>query len=195
MKRLVGLSIIIVSVFLFHGIVIGGSGSRLIKEVVGPDQQVEYAQSRPVIISKKEYRMAVAPKSILIAPKTYMKFTLVIFNPKDEPLSFSQNNVRVYSGDKNFEILPMDTLVAQVKKDILKDYKNLSKEQMKALTPFIEDKMNRVRNECLKDQIIPPKKRVAGLIGLDIPMRTQRVTVEVTTPKETHTFNFNIIDL
>ena len=195
MKRLVGLSIIIVSVFLFHGIVIGGSGSRLIKEVVGPDQQVEYAQSRPVIISKKEYRMAVAPKSILIAPKTYMKFTLVIFNPKDEPLSFSQNNVRVYSGDKNFEILPVDTLVAQAKKDILKDYKNLSKEQMKALTPFIEDKMNRVRNECLKDQIIPPKKRVAGLIGLDIPMRTQRVTVEVTTPKETHTFNFNIIDL
>ncbi len=81
------------------------------------------------------------------------------------------------------------------RKDIMKDYTKLSKEQMKALTPFIEDKMNRLRNECLKNQTIPPKKKGEGLFAIDIPMKTQKVTIEVTTPKDTHIFNFNIIDL
>ena len=177
------------------GALVGGSGSRLIKEIVGPDQTVEYAGSRPLIISKKEYRMAVAPKSILIAPKTYIKFSLVILNPTEEPLSISPDNVRVFTGDKNYEFLSIEELVEESRKEILKDYKNLSKEQMKALTPFIEDKMQRLRNECLKDQIIPSKKSIEGLLGLDIPMKTPKVTIEVTTPKEIHAFSFNIFDL
>jgi hypothetical protein len=195
MKRLAGLSLFIVLVLMIQGIAFGGSGSRLIKEMVGPDQTVEYAQSRPVIISKKEYRLAIAPKSILVAPKTYIKFTLVVYNPKDEPLSISTDNIRVYAGEKNFELLSLDKLEEEYRKEILKDYNNLSKEQVKALTPFIEDKMQRLRNECLKDQKIPPQKRLDGLFGVDIPMKTPKVTIEIITQRETHSFSFNIIDL
>ena len=195
MKRLAGLSVFIVLVLMIQGMAFAGSGSRLMKEIVGPDQKVEYAQSRPIIISKKEYNMALAPESILVAPKTYIRFTLVVYNPKDEPLSISPDNVKVSLGEKSIELLSVDALAEETRKDILKDYKNLSKDQMKALKPFIDDKVQRVRKACLKGQKVPPKKRVETLFGLDIPMRTPKVTIEVITPKDTHSFSFNIIDL
>ena len=95
MKKLVGVGIfLIIFVLIFGGVSIGASGSRLLKEIVSADQKVKYVQSRPVIISKKHYRVNVAPESVLIDPKTSIKFTVVIHNPHGGPLHFSVNNVQ-----------------------------------------------------------------------------------------------------
>ena len=195
MKKLIGLSIFTVLMLMTHGMAVGGSGSRLLKEIVGSDQKLEWARSNPVLISKKEYNLAITPKTILLPSKELIKFTLVIYNTKEEPLAFSLENIRIYSGDKNFELLPEETLLANEKREILKDYSRLSKEALKPLAPFIEDKLNRLRVQLLKKQSIPPKKRLEGLFAIDPPMKTKKVTIEITTPKDKHIFNFSLIDL
>ena len=116
MKKLVGVgTFIIIFVFIFGGVSTGASGSRLLKEIVSADQKVKYVQSRPVIISQKHYRVHVAPKSILLDPKTSIKFTLVIHNPQEDPLHFSLTSIQAYSGEKTFPLLNPETLIAEVR--------------------------------------------------------------------------------
>jgi hypothetical protein len=196
MKRLVGVGIaIIFFVLIFGGVSIGASGSRLLKEIVSADQKVKYAQSRPVIVSKKHYRVNVAPESVLIDPKTSIKFTLVIHNPHGDPLHFSIDNVKAYEGKKTFPLLKPEKVVVEVRKEYSAKKLKLTKEQAKMLEPFVEDKMQRLRDKMLKDQIIASQKTVVGLIAIEVPMGVEKLTIEVTTPKDTHTFLFNLFEL
>jgi len=70
----------------------------------------------------------------------------------------------------------------------------LNKEQQKALAPYLEDKMQRLREKILKTQIIAPKDRAMGLIYVRVPAGTEKLTIEVTLPKEKHTFDFHVIE-
>lgn len=196
MKKLVGVStLIIIFVLVFWGISTGASGTRLLKEIVSADQKVKYVQSRPVIISKKHYRVHVAPKSILLEPKTSIKFTLVIHNPHGDPLHFSLTSIQAYSGEKTFPLLKPETVIAEARKEYSAKKLKLTKEQAKMLAPFVEDKMQRLRDELLKDQTIASQKTVVGLIAIDVPLGIEKLTIEVTTPKDTHKFLFNLFEL
>ena len=195
MKKLVGAGVfILVCVSIFGGVSTGASGSRLLKEIVSADQKVKYVQSRPVVISKKHYRVHAAPKSILIDPKTSIKFTLVIHNPHRDPLHFSVDNVQAYSGEKTFPLLKPEKVIAEARKEYSADKLKLNKDQAKILSPFVEDKMQQLRDELLKDQIISSQKTVVGLIAIEVPLGIEKLTVEVTTPKDTHTFLFNLFE-
>jgi hypothetical protein len=196
MKKLVGVGVvIIIFVFICAGVSTGASGSRLIKEIVGADQKVKHVQSRPVLISVKHYRVHIAPEIILVDPKTSIKFTLVIHNPHEDPLHFSVDNVRAYAGKKMFPLLTPEEVTAEARKEYSPKKLGLTKEQAKPLVPFVEDKMQRLRDKLLKDHIIASQKTVVGLIAIDVPMGVEKLTIEVTTPKDTHTFLFNLFEL
>ena len=195
MKRFVALGIFFIFAFMIQDVATGASGSRVLKEVVGADQVVKQGQGAPLIVSKKTNIVGIMPKTILIPPKAYIQFSLVINNRTTEPLKFSVKDIRVFSGDKDFPVLEADKVAEEARKEYSKEYSNLSKEQKKAMLPFIEDKMQRARKELIEDQTIAPKENGKGLFAVDVPLGTKKLSVEVKTTTDTHQFNFQIFDI
>ena len=103
--------------------------------------------------------------------------------------------MKAYSGTKVLELLKPEKIIDEVRKEYSKENLDLNKEQEKALAPFVEDKIQRLRDKLLKTLIIPPKEKVTGLIAIEVPLGTKKLTIKVTTPKGNHKFDFSVIEL
>lgn len=181
--------------FMIGNIAIGSSGSRLIQEIVGTDQSLKRAQGgMPVIVSKKEYAVSISPETIITDMEKPIIFIIVIANPFKDPLQFSLKDVRAYTEKKDIGILDSEEIIAEAREDFSKKNYKLNKEQQKALAPYIEDQMQRLRDKLLKTQTIAPKDQVMGLIYVQVPSGTEKLTIEVTLPKEKHEFSFHMIE-
>ena len=123
------------------------------------------------------------------------KLTLVIANPTEEPWHFSTKDLKVYSNIKNLEILKPERVVAEARKEFSGDEYKISQEQAKALAPYVEHKMQNLRDSLLKTGDIPPKGKTKGVIFIDVPQGTELLTIEVKAPGELHQFSFKIIEL
>jgi hypothetical protein len=192
------LSFFIVLPFIFiGGVALGssGPGTRMIKEIVGPDQVLKWMNGLPVIISEKLQSMAIRPETLFTELDAPLKFNLGIVNPTEKQMRFSIKDMRAYSGDAELEILEPEKIIDEARKEFSDgDYK-LSQEERKALVPYVEEKMRMLRDSLLKSETIPPGGRVSGLIAIRVPLGTDRLTFEVTAHGEFHIFNFQVIEL
>ena len=192
-------SIVIFILFFISigGIAIGSSapGSRMIKEIVGPEQDIKWAKGLPVIISKKLHSIAITPENMFTELKAPVEFTLVLVNPTEKPWQFLIKDVKAYSGNTDLEILGSEKIIAEARKEFSEKEYKISPKDKKALAPYIEDKMQILRNRLLKPGTIPPGGKIMGLIAITVPKGTETLTVEVNSPGESNKFNFNVMEI
>ena len=194
MRKVIGVGVCIIMSFFVWGTAMGASGARLLQEVPSADQSVKRANGMPVIFSQKTYDVILSPETILIEPKKYIQFTIVVSNPTEDPLVFMLSRVRVYSGERELNLVKPGKIIEDAQKEYSQEALGLSKDQEKILVPFIKDKMQQLRNKLLKDYTVPPKERVEGIVMIDLPMGSDNLTIEVTTQKESHKFLFNVAE-
>ena len=194
---------LLVSLFISMLFIAGGDvvaiastpGSRMFQGVAGPDQEIKQVQGLPVIISKRNYYLYLMPESMFSQINEPVKFTLFIQNPTERPWAFSINQLKAYSNGKDLKILGPEKIVAEARKEFSREEYKINKEQAKALAPYVEQKMQTLRDNLLKTENIPPKGKIKGLIYIDIPKGSEMLTIEVKAPGETHKFSFKIIEL
>ncbi len=195
MKRSILLGVFFLFSCLFVNNAIGASGTRLLKEVKGPDQEIKSTRGMPLIISRKVYTFAVFPENILIERGKSMRFTVVITNPTGEPLDFKLEDVRVFSDQKDLKLLSEDEIVDRAQKDFSKEEEGMSEEQKKLLGPYRKEKIRLLREGLLGSRTLLPNEDVKGIVHIDLPMGSNSLTIEITTPKDTHKFSFNVLEL
>lgn len=195
-RAFVSLWISILLLFLGGALAIAStSGSRMLQGVAGPNQSVKQVQGLPVIISNKSYRLALMPESMFSDIRDPVKLTLIIENPTEESWPFSIKDLKVHSNVKDPEILGPERIVAEARKEFSREHYKINKEQAKALAPYVEHKMQKLRESLLKTGNIPPKGKITGLIFIEVPKGTEMLTIEVTAPGELHRFSFKVIEL
>ena len=193
-KKFVWVGITFLLLLIIGNIATGSSGSRLLQEIVGADQSLKRYQGMPVIVSQKGYGVSISPETIIAKLEAPIAFIMVIKNPFKEPLQFSINDAKAYAEKKELEILDSEEIIAEARKNFFKKNYKLNKEQEKALAPYLEDKMQMLRDKLFKTQTIAPKGQVMGLIYVRVPSGTEKLTIVVAFPKEKHEFSFHVIE-
>ena len=171
------------------------SGSRMLQGIAGPDQDIKQARGLPVIVSNKNYYLALMPESMFSEMKDPVRFTLIIENSTEEPWHFSMKDLKVYSESKDLEIIGPEMIVAEARKKFSREEYKINKEQAKALAPYVENKMQNLQDSLLKTGIIPPGRKIKGFIYVEVPQGTEMLTIEVIAPGEVHKFSFKVIEL
>jgi len=195
-KLLVSLWISILLLFLGGALATAStSGSRMLQGIAGPDQGIKQVHGLPVIVSNKNYNLALMPESMFSEMKDPVKLTLIIENPTEEPWPFSMKDLKVYSESKDLEILGPERIVTEARKKFSREEYKINKEQAKALAPYVEHKMQNLRDSLLKTGIIPPGGKIKGLIYIEVPQGTEMLTIEVAAPGEAHKLSFKVIEL
>lgn len=179
---------------LWAGIVSGDTGTRLLQEVVSPDQHLEHMRGLPVIISQQRYNVMLVPQSILPEANTILYFDLVISNPGPDPLVFRLDQVAAVSAKKSLKILGIEEVVAEKRRFYSRKEYKISAEEEKLLAPFVEQKMQMVRDKLLTDRVIAPNSRSGGTIAVAVPFGTQDFAIEVDLGDERHKFEFNLVE-
>ena len=195
MKRIIQLGFFIILIFGMSGYSTGGSGACLLKESPGPDQEVRMLQGVPVIISKKVYTVAVSPESILTESGAPLQFTIAIGNTTSESMVFKTNGVRVFSDKKRIGLVPADKIVERVRKDYSTEESDLSKNQKKILAPFVEEKMQMARESLLHDRTILPGENIQGIIAIELPTGSHKLSIEIAILEDIHRFRFDVFEL
>ena len=197
MKKLIIVSVFILSFFLIKSTVVesSASGSRMLREIVAPDQTLKRVQGLPLIISKKRYGIALRPESMFTELISPVKLTLIITNPTNEPWSFLLTDLKIYSEKSSLALLGAEKIIENARKEYSKEKLNLNPEQEKALAPYIENKMQDLRDKLLNSMTIQSGGQVMGLFVVYVPLGTKKMTVEVIAPGETHKFDFDVIEL
>lgn len=197
MEKLLVSLMISVLLLLPGGVGVSGasSDSRMLQEVAGPDQIIKRAQGLPVIISRKHCLLALRPESLFPKAEEPVKFTLMIENTTGESWPFAMTDLKVYSEKQSLEILSPKKIVAEARKKYSMEEYKINREQAKALAPYVENKMQDLRDSLLKSGNIPPGGRAGGLIFIDVPQGTRTLTIEVAAPGELHKFRFDVIEL
>ena len=195
LKRFVVIGIfVLLSSLIFH-VEIGVAGPRLLQQIPGPDQEVTSREGLPLIISKSTNNVAISPESIIVEQGRFFRFTVIIVNLTDDPLDFAMKDIRVFSNKKDMELLSANRIVDNERKEYSREKLKISKDEEKILGPYVKDKLERLRNSLLKEQTIPPKEMLKGIIAIELPMGSNNLTIEITTPKDSHRFDFNIMEL
>jgi hypothetical protein len=195
MKTFISLGIFMCITIMIGNAAIGSSGSRLLKEVVSDGQTLKRVKGMPVIISKKQYEVAITPENILTELTAPINFTLLISNPTKKPVPFFIENIKIFSEKSHLEILKPEEIIERARKFYSKEEYQLDEEQEKALAPFVEDKMQMLRDSLLRTQIISPEAKTMGLMAILIPLNTEKLSIEVTISMEIHRFEFQVIEL
>lgn len=170
----------------------GATKTRLLQEAVAPGQRLERLHGLPVIISEKKYAVILMPETILLETATILQFNLVVSNGTGGPLSFSLDQLTAYSSQGKLKILSPDEVIANSRKFYSHEEYNISKEQEKALTPYVEEKMADLRKKLLQSRTIEPGENTRGIIDVEVPFGTEAFTIEVVTDGESHKFEFNV---
>lgn len=186
---------IILLCFILYPVYAESAGTRLLREVPGPGQEVKSRAGLPLIISKKLCNVAVSPESIMVEHGRLFRFTVIIVNLTDQPLNFSTKDIRVSAGQKDIDLVSEERIVEEERNEYSRETLNISKEEEKILSPYVKDKIQRLKNRLLKEQTVSPQKMLKGLIAIDLPMGSDNLTIEITTGKGHHRFDFNVMEL
>lgn len=170
-------------------------GTRLLREVQGPEQEIKNRNGLPLIISKKVCNVGVSPESIMIDHGRLIRFTVFIVNLTDESFTFSLEDIRVSSGQKDIDLVPAKRIMDEERKEYSRETLDISKDEAKILSPYVEDKMQRLEKSLLKDQKISPRGMLEGLIAIELPAGSDSMAIEITTPKDSHRFDFSVMEL
>jgi hypothetical protein len=135
------------------------------------------------------------PDSLFPKAKEPVKLTLILSNPTDQTWSFSLSDIKARSKEKEPKILEAERVIENARKKFSQEKSKLSREQAKALTPYIEHKMQELRDSLVKAQDIPPGRKVTGVLFIEVPRGAETLILEVTAPKEIHKFSFQVIDM
>lgn len=192
--------VVVLGMFMLLGSILSpvdteAAGTRLLREVPGPDQEIKSREGLPLIISKKVCNVAVSPEAIMIEHGRLFRFTVIIVNLTEDPLEFTMKDIRVSSGQKEMELVSANRVIEEERKEYSRGTLNISKEEEKILSPFVEDKLQRLKNRLCKDQTISPKEMLKGLIAIELPMGRDSLTIEITTRNARHRFDFNVMEL
>lgn len=170
----------------------GAPKTRILQEVVGIGQSLQHLNGMPVVISSKNYTVVITPENILLKSDVTVRFNLMIVNPTETPLDFSMGNISVSSSGGKLHILSPDELIAESRKFYSKEDYNLSPEQAKMLTPFVDEKMARLREKMMTSRMIAPAQKVTGIIAIKVPFGTDYFSIDVVIGDEHHEFEFNV---
>ena len=192
MERMKIFTIVTLVVLLSATSVFGGPKTRLLQELVAEDQRLERLHGLPVIISEKTYSVLLSPDAIMLGTETVLAFNLVVSNPTRSQLIFSIDKMSAFSANGRLKILNPDEVVAHHRKFYSRDEYNISKEQEEMLAPFVEEKMERLRQKVMRSRTLEPGEKVAGILTIEVPFGTPEFTIEVVTGIERHRFEFNV---
>ncbi len=172
-----------------------GYAQTLLKEALGPGQEVKSLGGKLAIVSKKANAVVVAPDSIMIPHGQNIKLKIGFFNLGDSPIEVSMDSVRVHSKGKKLKLMSEKKLVKEIKKAYSSKNRDMNKEGEKILAPFVEDKIRILKEEMLKKSTVSPKKNYWGMVVIKTPKNKKEMTIEVTLGDETHKINYNLISL
>jgi hypothetical protein len=172
-----------------------GHAQILLKEALGPGQQLKSAGGKLVIVSEKVNAVIVAPDSIMIPHGKNIKLKIGFYNLGDSPLEVSKDSVRVYLNGKKLKFISEKKLVKEIKRAFSSKNMDINKDQKKILAPFVEDKIRILKEEMLKKSTVSPKKNYWGTVVIKTPDDNKEMTIEVTLGGETHKINYNLISL
>lgn len=192
MRKFVIPSCFFLALTLWSTTVFAETKARLLQEVIGPNQRLERLHGLPLIISLRQYGVILTPQTILPESNTILYFDLVISNPSADPLPFSIGQVTATASQKQLKILATEEVIAEKRRFYSRKEYKISSEEEKLLAPFVEQKMQMVRDTLLIDQVIAPNSKVAGTIAVAVPFGIEHFTIEVTPGNERHAFAFNV---
>ena len=118
-----------------------GHAQILLKEALGPGQQLKSAGGKLVIVSKKVNAVIVAPDSIMIPHGKNIKLKIGFYNLSDSPLEVSKDSVRVFLDGKKIKFISEKKLVKEIKTAYSSKKMDINKDQKKILNPYVKDKI------------------------------------------------------
>jgi hypothetical protein len=196
MKRFIWLSVlVIVLAVLLQLAPAAGNAQVLLKEALGPGQEVRSSGGKVVIVSKKVHAVATAPDMVMVPHGQDIKLKIGFFNLGDTPLEVSEKSVLIHSKGKKLKLVSEKNLVKQIKKQYSSSKMDIDDDQEEALAPYVKDKIQKMREELLKKTTIEPKKNYWGVVHVETPDGNKEMTIEATLGDETHKITYNVISL
>ena len=170
----------------------GGQRTRILQEVVDDSQQLQRLNGMPVVISKKNVTVLISPHDIMLGNDKIIYFRLVISNPTDDTLDFSMDNIEIVANKTSLHLLTLDEMLAKERAFYSTEEYQISSDQEKTLTPFVEAKMAQVRQKVLKSEAVAPGDKMGGNVAVDVPFGTEQFSFLVRIAGEVHRFDFNV---
>ncbi|MBW2624492.1 MAG: hypothetical protein JRD68_16405, partial [Deltaproteobacteria bacterium] len=148
MKRFIYLSVLatLVAVILQFAPAVGNA-QVLLKEALGPGQEVRSSGGKIVVVSKKVHVVVTAPDAIMDPHGKDTKMKIGFFNLGNTPLEVSAKSVLIHSKGKKLKLVSEKNLVKQIKKEFSSSNMDMDDKQEKILAPFVNEKIQKMREE------------------------------------------------